>query len=81
MVSQFVHGRSVSNPVRERATLARLVEWRKRGAKGAREVASSGNVSGLAFGTTGIVIEGHTTSMSLRGNTAEVFMKTKIPHN
>ena len=36
MVSQFLRGRSVSNPVRYRSTLSRLVDRRKSGAKGAR---------------------------------------------
>jgi len=81
LVSQFFRSRSVSRPVRERSTLARLVARRNSGAKGAREVASSGRTSGLAFGTTGIFIGDTTTSRSLRGNTAEVLMRINIPQS
>jgi hypothetical protein len=42
-------------------------------------VASSGRVSGLAFGTTGVFIQDNTTSMALRENTAEVIMRISIP--
>ena len=64
MVSQCLCGKSVSNPVREHSTLSRLVERRQRGAKGAREVASSGSVAGLAFGTMDVGIWEHTAASS-----------------
>ena len=61
--------------------LARLVDRRKSGAKGAREVASSGSVAGLAFGTADVCIQDTTTSMSLQGNTAEVLIRRTIPQS
>src|SRR5262245_60647151 len=81
MGSQCLRGRAVSPPVRERSTLARLVERRKSGAKGGREVASSGRGSGRAFGTTGVVIQDKTTSRALREKTAEGIMRIRLPHN
>src|SRR5262249_17463330 len=62
--SQCLCGKSVSNPVREHSTLSRLVERRQRGAKGAREVASSGRGAGLAFGTMDVGIWEHTAASS-----------------
>ena len=56
MVAQGWRGRAVRNPVRARSTRARLVARRKRGAQGAREVASAGRVAGLAFGPPGVFI-------------------------
>jgi hypothetical protein len=67
--------------VRERSTLSRLVERRKRGAQGAREAASSGRVSGRAFGTTDVFIQEKTTAMSLKGNTAEIVVSRNISQN
>jgi len=81
MVAQFWGGRSGRNPVRERVPLARLVARRKRDAKGAKEAASSGRVSGLAFGTTAVGIQDATTPMVLRGNTAAVILSLSIPQN
>jgi hypothetical protein len=74
-------GRAGSKPVRERSTLSGLVERRQRGAQGAREAASSGRVSGRAFGTTGGFIQEKTTAMSLKGNTAEIAVSRNISQN
>ena len=53
MVAQGWRGRAVRDPVRERSPRARLVARRKRGAQGARSVASADRVAGLAFGPPG----------------------------
>jgi hypothetical protein len=54
----------VGGSIRYRSTLARLVEWRKSGGEEAREVASSGRISGLALGTACVALRRQRVSMS-----------------
>jgi len=80
IVAQVLCGRSVRKPVTEHSTFSRLVERRNSSAKGSRDMASSGSVSGLALGTTEVSLRNNTVSIGIKGNAAYASMQRKMDH-
>ena len=75
-------GQGGAQPGRERSPRARLVARREEVRRGPGLVASAGRVAGLAFGPPGVFTgDDGTTSMALRGNTAEGFRRLNIPQS